>query len=179
MDKPPVSLALHPEYHVEALQTIHDRSSFDCGVPELDEYLHHQAGQDARRKVAAPFVMLNRQNAIVGYYTLSAYAVDGRQLPNATAKRLPRYPLLPATLLGRLALSRQCRGLGLGRLLLMDALLRSWKNTAEVASMAVVVEARDESARAFYQHHEFVTLAEHPNRLFLEMATIDRLFRRP
>ena len=164
-------------YRVEPLRPSHDRAAFHCGVPELDDYFHHQAGQDLRRKVAAPFVMLDRSGVIVGYYTLSAYSVHLGELPDAVAQRLPRYPLLPATLLGRLAVSQEHRGQKIGRFLLTDALHRSWKNTAEVASLGVVVEALDEPARTFYQHHEFTPLADHPNKLFIAMATLDKLFK--
>jgi predicted GNAT family N-acyltransferase len=167
------------QYRVSPLEPSHDRSAFHCGVPELDHYFQYQAGQDARRKVAAPFVMLGREDLILGYYTLSAYAVNIDQLPNVVAKKLPRYPLLPATLLGRLAVSRSHRGQNLGRLLLMDALHRSWKNTKEVASVGVVGDALDDSARAFYLHHEFAPLADQLNKLFLPMATIERTFKNP
>ncbi len=166
-------------YRVEPLRPSHDRAAFRCGVPELDDYFHHQASQDLRRKVAAPLVMLDKNGIIVGYYTLSAYSVHLGELPETVAQKLPRYPLLPATLLGRLAVSQEHRGQKIGRLLLMDALHRSWKNTAELASLGVVVEPLDEPARAFYQHHEFAPLADHPNRLFLPMATLDKLFKVP
>ncbi len=152
----------HLERRVEALSASHRRDAFHSGVAELDNYLHHQAGQDARRKVAAPFVLAAGDGSILGYYTLSAYSVRAAELPEPVAKRLPRYPLLPATLLGRLAVDISSRGLGLGRFLLMDALYRSWRNTAEVASVAVVVDALDERARAFYLHHEFQSHADHP-----------------
>jgi predicted GNAT family N-acyltransferase len=85
------------------------------------------------------------------------------------------YPLLPATLLGRLAIDRSCRGRNLDRFLLMDALHRSWRNTSEVASIGVVVEALDETARTFYQHHEFLELQDHPNQLFVAMATLEKV----
>jgi GNAT superfamily N-acetyltransferase len=166
------------EHRVEPLNASHRRDAFRSGVPELDNYLHHQAGQDARRKVAAPFVVAGQGGAILGYYTLSAYSVRAAELPEAIAKRLPRYPLLPATLLGRLAVDASCRGLGLGRFLLMDALHRSWRNTSEVASVGVVVDALDERARAFYLHHEFQPLADHPAKLFLSMVTIEKVFKR-
>ena len=158
------------EYTVEALHGHHERSDFYSGVVELDRYLLHQAGQDAT------FVLLDWNKNVVGYYTLSAYGVRLGELPEGVAKKLPRYPLLPATLLGRLAVSESLRGQGLGRFLLMDALHRSWRNTSEVASIGVVVEALDASARAFYLHHEFEALKDHPDRLFLAMATIQRAF---
>ena len=154
----------------------HDRVSFSCGTPELDDYLHRQASQDAKRKVAAPFVMVDQERRIAGYYTLSAYSVRAAELPPELAKRLPKYPLIPATLLGRLAVSRDHQGQKLGTILLMDALHRSWKNTAEVASVGVVAEAINEAARKFYLYHEFVPLAEHPRKLFIAMKTIAKAF---
>jgi len=172
-----VSHAPHFEYRVEPLSASHDRVAFHSGVPELDNYLHHQAGQDARRKVAAPFVMVGENSGIIGFYTLSAYSVKLGELPEAIAKKLPRYPLLPATLLGRLAISSSSRGQNLGRFLLMDALYRSWRNTSEMASVGVVGEALEETARAFYLHHEFARLQDHPNRLFIAMTTIERAFK--
>lgn len=153
-----------------------DRTSFSCGVPELDRYLRLQAGQDARRNVAAPFVMLGPDRTIAGYYTLSFHAVRATELPPEIAKKLPKYPLIPATLLGRLAVSRAHQGQKLGRLLLMDALHRSWENTAEVASVGVIVDAQDETARGFYLHHEFVPLPGHATRLFIEMGMLQKLF---
>ena len=164
-------------YRIEPLNANHDRTAFQSGVPELDRYLHHQAGQDARRKVAAPFVMLDAGGLITGYYTLSAYAIRLIDLPEKVMTRLPRYPLLPATLLGRLAVDSSCRGRGLGGHLLVDALFRSWRNTSEVASVGVVVEALDDRARTFYLHHQFLPMRDHPNRLFLAMTTIERAFR--
>ena len=152
----------------------HDRTRFNCGIPELDNYLRQQASQDAKRKVATPFVVLDQERRVAGYYTLSAYGIRGSELPPAVAKKLPRYPLIPATLLGRLAVSREYRGQKLGSLLLMDALRRSWKNTAVVASVGVVAEAFDEAARNFYLHHEFSPLLEHPRKVFLAMGTIEK-----
>ena len=164
-----------PPYSIEPLGD-HDRLSFSCGVPELDRYLHLQASQDAKRKVAAPFVMIDKDRRVAGYYTLSSYAIRAAELPPEIIKRLPRYPLLPSTLLGRFAISQDYQGRKLGRLLLMNALFRSWKNTAEVASVGVVAEAYDEAAREFYLHHEFIPVAEHPRKLFIAMATIQKAF---
>ena len=166
------------EYSIEPLSAAHDRVAFRSGVLELDRYLHQQAGQDARRKAAAPFVMLDKGGSIVGYYTLSAYSIQLSELPDSQTKKLPRYPRLPATLLGRLAIASSHRGKKLGRYLLMDALNRSWKATVEVASVGVVVDALDDSARAFYLHHEFKILAGHSDKLFLAMATIEKALGR-
>ena len=113
---------------------------------------------------------------LLGYYTLSAYGIRAAQLPLRIAKKLPKYPLIPATLLGRLAVSQEHQGKKLGRLLLMDALYRSWKNSAHVASVGVVAEAIDEAARKFYLHHEFIALPDHPRKMFLAMGTIQKTF---
>jgi len=168
--------AFPSQYSFEPLAD-HDRSSFSCGIPELDDYLRRQASQDAKRKVAAPFVMVDEARRILGYYTLSAYGVRVAELPPDVARKLPKYPLIPATLLGRLAVSREHHGQKFGKLLLMDALHRSWKNSAQVASVGVVAEAIDEVARKFYLHHEFVPLLEHPRKLFIAMGTIQKAFR--
>jgi predicted GNAT family N-acyltransferase len=163
------------EYPVEPLDASHDWAAFRSGAPELDPYLRYRAGQDARGKAAAPFVVIGENSVILGYYTLSAYSIRLSELPEAIARKLPGYPLLPATLLGRLANGSSHRGKNLGHsLLLMDALYRSWRNTAEVASVGVLVEALDDTARAFYLHHGFTELQDHPNKLFIAMATIEK-----
>jgi GNAT superfamily N-acetyltransferase len=154
----------------------HDRASFSCGVEDLDRYFIHQASQDAKRKVAAPFVMVDSDGRVAGYYTLSGYGIHLSELPAELVKKLPRYPVLPATLLSRLAVARQYRGQKLGRLLLMDALYRSWANTLQVASVGVVAEAYDDTARDFYLHHEFIPIPGNPRKLFVAMKTLEKAF---
>ncbi len=130
-----------------------------------------------RRRVAAPFVLCEGEsNAVLGYYTLSALSVDVGAWPEAVARRLPRYPVVPATLLGRLAVDRRLRGKGAGEHLLMDALRRALGASREVASVAVVVDAKDDNAATFYRRYDFIPFADPANRLFLPMATIERLF---
>jgi len=143
----------------------------------LNDYLRIQARQDGKRKVAAPFVMVDASQKVMGYYTLSAYSIELGALPPDIAKKLPKYPLIPATLLGRFAISLEYQGRKLGRYLLMDALYRSWKNTVQVASAAVVAEAMDERARQFYLHHEFIPLAQEGRKLFLAMRTIEKALK--
>ena len=167
----------HPNYRVEPLGRQHDRSDFSCGVEALDRYLHEQAGQDARKRVAAPFVLCaGTSNRVMGYYTLSALSLDIGGWPEAVAKRLPRYPLVPATLLGRLAVATRAQVSGVGEHLLMDALTRALDATQKVASVAVVIDAKNATAESFFRRYGFVSLADQPHRLFL--ATIAKL-RRP
>jgi GNAT superfamily N-acetyltransferase len=122
-----------------------------------------------------------RQNAIAsllcGYYTLSAFSIELAALPSDIAKQLPRYPVVPATLLGRLAVDSRFHGLKLGAFLLMDALQRAYQQADHIASAAVVVDAIDDEARRFYLHFDFLTFPEHQDRLFLPMRTIVELFR--
>ena len=95
---------------IEALGEKHDRTVFSCGVDALDSYLHKQIGQDTRKRVAVAFVATADGQAIAGYYTLSQYAIGLDVIPEEVAKRLPKYPMVSATLLGRLAVSTEFRG---------------------------------------------------------------------
>jgi len=159
---------------VEALGPHHDRSSFASGVEPLDRYFRSQAGQDARKNLAAPFVLVLPNGAIGGYYTLSATGVKLTEFPVDVTRKLPRYPLVPATLLGRLAVDQSCRGRGYGRFLLADALFRAVRN--EIASFAIVVDAKDDAARSLYERESFLPFPDQPLRLFRSMADIAKLF---
>ncbi len=163
-------------FTVEPLHSRHQRSAFSCGVPALDLYLQTQASQDARRRVAVSFVLTPDGTTVAGYYSLSQHAVAIGDLPDPVARKLPKYPVLPATLLGRLAVSLLFRGQGLGEVLLNDALRRSLLGSVEVASMAVVVDAKDSAASNFYRKHGFLDLPARPNRLFLPMQVVEKLF---
>lgn len=161
-------------FRVEALNPRHDRNSFESGAEALDRYLRSQAAQDARKNIAAPFVLARPDGAIIGYYTLSATAVRLSDLPQQTTRKLPKYPLVPATLLGRLAVDRRHRGKGHGRFLLADALFRSVRS--EIASFAVIVDAKDENARRFYERECFLPFPDRSMTLFRPMADIAELF---
>jgi len=162
------------ELRVEPLTSSHDRAAFESGVEPLDRYFRTQAGQDARKNMAAPFVLILPDGTIAGYYTLSATSVQLGELPADTARKLPRYPLVPATLLGRLAVDRRRRGMGYGRYLLADALFRAVQS--EIASFAVIVHAKGDNARRFYERESFLPFPDHPMKLFRPMADIRRLF---
>jgi GNAT superfamily N-acetyltransferase len=161
---------------VEPLGRQHDRTAFHCGAEALDRYLKQQARQDADKRVAAPFVAVRLPDTVVlGYYTLSASALTLTDLPDELARKLPRYPQLPVTLLGRLAVDQSTKGQGLGEHLLLDALHRSLAHADQIAAMAVVVDAKDESAAAFYRHYGFIPLQTQPSRLFVPMRSIEQL----
>jgi ribosomal protein S18 acetylase RimI-like enzyme len=160
----------------EPLGPAHDRAAFSCGVEALDNYLRKRAAQDAKKRVALAFVLTPDGRAVAGYYTLSQYAVELDTIPDALAAKLPKYPFVPATLIGRLAVSSEYRGQGLGELLLMDAVNRCLSGSKQVASAAVIVDAKDDRAAAFYKKYGFIELPKMPRRLFLPMATIEKLF---
>lgn len=128
------------------------------------------------KHVAVCFVLTPDGRTVAGYYTLSQYSVDLVHLPAGIARKLPKYPEVPATLLGRLAVSENYRGQKLGEYLLMDALYRCWQQSRVVASVAVVVDAKNDAAQRFYEHFEFVSLPGTTHRLFLPMKTIENLF---
>lgn len=124
--------------------------------------------------MAAPFVLLLPDRTIAGYCTLSSTSVQLAELPAETVRNLPRYPLAPATLLGRLAVDRRQRGKRYGRFLLADALYRAARS--EIASFAVIVDTKDDNARRFYERESFLPLPDQPLKLFRPMADIRQLF---
>jgi hypothetical protein len=162
-------------YRFEPLTKQHDRAGFCSASPALNTYLQQLARKDTERRVAASFVMVEESApaTIVGYYTLSAFTVEAAELPEKMQKKLPRYPRLPATLLGRLARDERFPGTGL--LLLLDALARAHRQSVQVASLAVVAEAKDDLALTFYRKFGFAPLGSYPNRVFLAMGTIEQL----
>jgi predicted GNAT family N-acyltransferase len=164
-------------FRIEPLGTQHDRASFSCGVPSLDLYLQRQAGQDLKKHAAVSFVLTPNRTTIAGYYTLSQFAVLLENVPEAIAKKLPKYPMVPTTLIGRLAVSTAFRGQGHGETLLMDAFHRVLRHGKEIASAAAVVDAIDSTTIAFYKKYGFLELPNVPNRLFLPITTIEALFR--
>ena len=153
----------------------HDREGFDCGVAELNDYIAKRARKDVASGVAACFVATDEEGGsrIVGYYTLSAATIERALLPERMLKKLPRYPELPATLLGRLAVSTAHCGEGLGAQLLFSAMRRSVDAAAEVASLALVTDPKDEAAESFYRRFGFEALTSH--RLFLPMQEVINL----
>ncbi|MFL5047728.1 MAG: GNAT family N-acetyltransferase [Xanthobacteraceae bacterium] len=160
---------------VEPLSSTHERASFTSGVPALDRYIREQAGQDVRRRVGNCFVAVEQETrAIVGYYTLAASSVPVTELPLTETKRLPRYPVLPATLIGRLAVDSRYRGRQLGIALVADAIRRSAR--AEPAVFTLLVDAKDDAAAAFYHKLGFVLLVSRSLTLFLPIATALKLF---
>jgi ribosomal protein S18 acetylase RimI-like enzyme len=164
-----------PPLVIEPLGPHHDRASFSCGEPALDAYLHRQATQDVRRRVAQVFVAVgDAPENIAGYYSLSAASFEKDALPPALAKRLPHYPV-PAAVLGRLAIDRNGQGRGLGETLLLDAIRRVLRAATTIAVYAIIVDAKNKRAQAFYERYGFRPFPDAPRRLFLPLETCEKL----
>ena len=145
-------------------------AAFSCGIPELDRYLARQAGQDVRRRIARVFVCRRGgADSAIGYYTLSALSIELMSLPDRLSRRLPRHPV-PCALIGRLAVDQSCHGVGLGQLLLADAIKRIVTVSDSVAMHAAIVHAKNDTARAFYERFGFTPLSNNPMRLFLPLG---------
>lgn len=150
------------------LDAAHDRTGFNSDSESLNRYLREQVTQDIRRRVAACFVASKDGQRIAGYYTLASASLLLVDLPASTGKKLPRYPTVPAIRMGRLAVDQEFKGQGLGGALLADALDRAFRS--EIAAFALIVDAKDEAAAAFYRHHGFVVLPDSLT-MFLPLAT--------
>lgn len=150
---------------------VHDRAGFDCGSPPLNEYLQRSATQHRRQGVSQTYVLVDTAapSLILGYYTLSAAQVDVTKLSEAERKRLPRYPI-PCIRMGRLACRSDQKGKGLGKLLVGCAVERCLKARQEVAAFALIVDAKDDNAKAFYEHFGFVACVDQPMTLYLVLG---------
>ena len=165
-----------PDLAVVPLNDHHRRVAFTCGVESLDRYLHTQAGQDVRRRANGVFILVSpaQSDTVLGYYTLCATALPPGAVPEAARRLIPRYPLVSATLVGRLAIAKDQQGQRLGAVLLADALRRALASAETVGSSMIVVDALDEAASDFYAAHGFIRLPE-SLRLVLPMRTVERL----
>jgi GNAT superfamily N-acetyltransferase len=165
------------DYLTELLNPAHNRKEFSCGKPMLDNYLYFQANQDIKRNLSACFVWNDYQtNRIKGYYTLSNNSIPLELVNEKFSKKLPpSYSSIPTTLLGRLAVDSLYQGQNIGKLLLVDALKRSYELAKSLGSFAVIVDPLDNSARTFYDKYGFISLID-SEKMFLPMNTIKQLF---
>lgn len=164
---------------IEPISSNHDRLAFTCGNEKLDRYIHQTAHQARRKGLAATFVAVAPEvdsTQILGYYSLSNFVIDGLGIPEVVRKtrKLPAHPL-GATLLGRLAVAKGFQSKGIGRLLIADALKRAYLVSAEVGSVAVVVDAKDADGAKWYQQFGFMAMINDDLRLVLMMDTIGQL----
>jgi predicted GNAT family N-acyltransferase len=154
--------------------SLHDRKGFDCGIEALNSFLQTQARKEMDRRSAVTYVLVDtvRRQDILGYHSLSAATVLLDAVPAEMAKQLGRQQSVPTTLVGRLAITAKQQGKGLGGQLLWDALKRCEEKSREIGSVAVIVDAKDEKAAAFYEKFGFRRFEDPPLRLFMMMSTI-------
>lgn len=162
------------EGRIELLNVQHDRRDFLCGEPVLDEYLRRYARQHAKSKISRTYVAATGA-LIGGYYSLAMSAIRKDQLPEPYQKRFPNYPV-PVARLARLAVDQRQQGLGLGRLLLMDALYRCYRMSEEIGMAGMIVDAKH--AQSFFRQFEFEIFPDTPLTLWLPVAALGRLFEK-
>ncbi len=161
---------------IELLDKKHNRQNFDCGNNFLNSYIKTQATQDIKKKLAVYFVFTHNSN-VVGFYTLSNSSIPLNLLPTAFGKKLPKsYTSIPATLLGRLAIDLNYQGKGLGKILLIDALKRSFDISKKIGSFAVIVDPIDEKAELFYAKYDFIKFPD-SGKMFITILTLEKLFK--
>lgn len=163
-------------FSIEKLKSSHERKSFDCGIETLNAYIQRQATQDERRHISVTYILYDEQESkVAGFYTLSSTTIESKYLSDEITRKLPGYPLIPATLIGRLAIDKYTQGMGLGEIVLMDALHRSYESSKTIASFAVVVEAINKEAVKFYKKYGFINFNTHEKLLYMAMKTIKNL----
>lgn len=158
------------------LDQSHNKRNFDCGVDELNEFLSLYAGQNARKGICVTYVAISEgSDDILGFYSISSGEIAHADLPESEARKLPRYPI-PGVRIGRLSTSKNARGRGIGKLLLVDALKKTLSLSKEIGIRAVEVDAKTSVARDFYSQYGFVQLADDELHLYLSIGTIKKLF---
>jgi len=155
---------------IEPLTKSHQRGDFTCGQDHIDRYFRETVTQDVRRRYASCFVARDiATDRVAGFYTLSSSNVPLAEVPDVLAKKLPRYPTIPAVLIGWLGRHRNFVGQGLGEALLFDAI--KTVATAQIGAHAVFADAIDDRAAAFYASFGFTPLVKRPHTLYLPVAT--------
>jgi GNAT superfamily N-acetyltransferase len=156
---------------------VHDRRGFRCGVAPLDHYFKTQAAQDMAKRVAVCYVLADDETpgAVCGFYTLSNLSIELTEIPPDKSRLFPRYPELPAILLGRLAIDQAFRGRGFGELLLIDSLQRALASSKVTGAAVVVVDAKSVAGSNFYQRYGFKPFVGVADRLFILMETLEEM----
>lgn len=152
-----------------------NKDLFDCEIEPLTKYLKTQASQDVKKKVSACYCLVDDENKILGYYTLSNYSLDINDLPSDYNKKLPKYDQVPLVMLGRLAIDKSIKGQKYGSRLLIDALLKALNSSEIIGSFGVIVDPINENAEKFYDNFGFIKIPDN-GKMILSMETIKKLF---
>ncbi len=162
--------------HIEILQKNHNRKNFSCGEEILNNYIKHQVSQDIKKKLTVCFVLVDENEEVKGFYTLSNSSIPKVFVPEKFQKSLPRaYSDIPVTLLGRLAIDETIAKQGQAKRLLMDAFKESYLiSETKLGSMAVVVDPINNQVESFYETFGFLKLDN--GKMFKAMRAIAELF---
>lgn len=157
-----------PGLRVEPLRQSHNRNGFDCGNPELNQWFQRTARQHASKGVSRTFVAVepDQPEAVVGFFAMNGAEIGTHNLPTSLQKRLP--DRVPATYLGRLAVSENHQHKGVGSFLLFEAITRAEESIKNVGGVGLVVESKPDAV-AFYEKFDFVQMADNPQHLFLPL----------
>ncbi len=161
-----ISLLTTFEFH--PLDKSFDRTKFDCGSDLLNQFLKSKARQNQTAGFNRTFVAISSDDpkkTVLGFYSLSMGEVDLSSLPESLQKKLPRHPV-PVARMGRLAVDKSTKGQGLGKLLMVDAMIRIREASKLVGVYALLVDAKDDSAKAFYKKYGFIEFIDDPMTLF-------------
>lgn len=160
---------------IQLLDKNHIRKNFTCEEESLNHYIRKQVSQDIRKRLATCFVAIDKDQNVIGYYTLSSESLGRELIPGKYMKQVPEKYNAPVILLGRLARDISTKGTGLGEFLLLDALFRSYNlSVKSIGAMAVVAEPINEKAVAFYTKYGFEQLPD-SEKMFLPMKVIGQL----
>lgn len=167
-----------PAWREEPVARAHRRAAFDCGSQPLDEYLARFARQNHELGGAKTFVAVpvDEPAIVLGYYSISPASLVYDRVPTAVTKGLARHEV-PAFRLGRLAVDRSVQGLGLGGQLLLAAGTRALAVAAQVGGVAMLIDAKDERAAAWYQRYGALPLIDDARALVLPLTTIAHVLR--
>ena len=167
------------DWQIERLERGHVRDAFSCGKPPLDEFIHRLVSQYEKRNLGRTYVAVHPgDRQVLGYYTLASGALSYQNLPESSARKLPRHPV-PVILLARLAVDQGVQGQGWGEGLLIDAVHRGVGLSETLGIHAVEVDAIDQQARAFYEEYGFVPLLDNEFHLYLPIATVQAIIQSP
>lgn len=165
------------DWLIEPFAKDHERFGFSCGRPSLDDFIRALVTQYEKRKLGRTFVAVPAgEKRVIGYYTLAAGAIAFEHMPSDASRKLPKHPI-PVVLLARLAVDQSAQGRGLGAGLLLDALQRALDLSSRLGVHAVMVDALDDAAAAFYRKYGFIPLSDAPRQLYLPVATIETILR--
>ena len=162
-----------PDWREEPIGRHHDRDGFDCGSPDLNQYLRRYARQNHESGGAKTFVAVSPAEParVLGFYSISPGAIAFSSVPATLTRRLGRYEV-PVFRLGRLAIDRSLQGQGLGGDLLLAAGDRALAVAAEVGGVALAIDAKDEQAATWYERFGALRLLDDPLKLILPLATV-------